>query len=773
MNWWTFVPRLNPNALMLCPVLLSIFWSPAALAQFTQNTEAEAAADLSAQGPMDAATDSDASSDLAPDLTPTENSPVDFAADQLDYDENLDVVTATGNVEMEREGNHLRADVVVWDRVTGKVTATGNVRVINPGGDVAYGDSVDLQDTLKDGVAENMLLVLTDGGRLAALHGERTDGVTKLNRASYTPCHVVDSKGCAKKPLWKIDALRVIHDPVKHRIRYRHARLSLLGMPVLSLPALSHPDGSGNGGTGFLVPDLRYRLNNGFELVTPYYIRFSANRDLLLTPHVYSITLPMLGVVYRQLTSSGAYQIKSNLTYSTRQTVPLSGPSKAIKDVRGNFDISGKFQLSPLWNISGSGRVTTDKTFLQRYYISGDDRLRTTARAERVGPNSYLSIAGWAVQDLRPGSIQGNQPVALPLIDYRLRLADPVLSGALEFQANSLSLVRTAGQDTQRAFASFKWEKRSLTPMGQELSLTTYGRADVYNANDTLDTRIALYRGSEGWSKRVIGAVAADMRWPLLGPALGGTQLITPRVQIAASPNVRNLSIPNEDSRAIELEDSNLFALNRFPGYDRWEDGARITYGAEYGLNLPRFSLRSVVGQSYRLNSRTQLFPDGTGLSGRMSDIVGRNTLAYGDLLKFTHRFRLDKNNFSVRRNEFDATIGTKRTYAMVGYLRLNRNIDASIEDLRDREELRLGARVAINRFWSVYTSSVIILTGKSEDPTTKLDGYQPLRNATGIAYEDECFIFSATLRHDRAGLGDARIGNTMLFRLAFKNLGR
>jgi LPS-assembly protein len=546
-----------------------------------------------------------------------------------------------------------------------------------------------------------------------------------------------------------------------------------MGMPILSLPALSHPDGSGNGGTGFLVPDMRYRINNGLELVSPFYIRFSPTRDLTLTPHVYSSVLPMLGTVYRQLTSTGAFRTTSNITYSTRQTVPLAGPSRSIKDVRGNFEASGKFQLSPYWNISGSGRVTTDKTFLQRYYISGDDRLRSMVRAERVGPTSYLSIAGWAVQDLRPGSIQGNQPVALPLIDYRLRLADPVLSGAIEFQANSLSLVRTAGQDTQRAFASIKWEKRTLTPMGQELSLTTYGRADVYNANDTLDTNIAIYRGNEGWSSRFIGAVAADMRWPLLGPALGGTQLITPRVQIAASPNTKNLGIPNEDSRAIELEDSNLFALNRFPGYDRWEDGTRITYGAEYGLNLPRFSLRSVVGQSYRLNKRPQLFPDGTGLSGRLSDVVGRTTLAYGNYVKFTHRFRLDKNSFSIRRNEFDATFGTKRTYAMVGYLRLNRNIDASIEDLRDREELRLGVRVALDRYWSVYGSSVIDLTGKSEDPTTKMDGYQPLRNAAGIAYEDECFIFSATWRHDRAGLGDARVGNSVSFRLAFKNLGR
>jgi LPS-assembly protein len=55
------------------------------------------------------------------------------------------------------------------------------------------------------------------------------------------------------------------------------------------------------------------------------------------------------------------------------------------------------------------------------------------------------------------------------------------------------------------------------------------------------------------------------MTWPLVGEAFGGTQVITPHVQVVAAPSTPNLSIPNEDLRAIELEDDNLFSLNRFP----------------------------------------------------------------------------------------------------------------------------------------------------------------------------------------------------------------
>src|SRR3546814_6443322 len=108
----------------------------------------------------------------------------------------------------------------------------------------------------------------------------------------------------------------------------------------------------------------------------------------------------------------------------------------------------------------------------------------------------------------------------------------------------------------------------------------------------------------------------------------------------------------SEDARAVELEDSNLFALNRFPGYDRFEDSTRITYGLEYEFDRPGLAIDAVIGQSYRLNRRPTLFPDGIGLSGRVSDIVGRTTIRYKEFVRLRHRYRLDKDSLSIRRNE-------------------------------------------------------------------------------------------------------------------------
>ncbi|HEX8400836.1 MAG TPA: LPS assembly protein LptD [Allosphingosinicella sp.] len=700
---------------------------------------------------------------------------VNFSADQLIYENETQLVTVSGNVQMLSEGNDLRADRVVWNQQSGEVRAQGNVRVTNPQGDTVYGDSIVLTDTLRDGVIENMLLVLEDGGRLAAARAERRDGYTTLYRAAYSPCAVVDENGCPKDPTWKVTAVRVVHDPVRNRIRYLGASLNLFGTPIIALPGLSHPDGSEGGGSGLLVPDLRFSRSNGLELSFPYYFKLAPNKDATITPHVYSDVLPMIEGRYRQLTSLGAFQLGGYVTYGSRVRIDSEASAEELRNrgVRAYLEGNGRFQLDPLWSVTAQGRYVTDRTFLRRYDISRDDRLRSVVEAERISDDSYISIAGWAFQGLRVTDVPGQQPIVLPAVDARFRLPDRWLGGSVELQANSLAILRTEGQDTQRAFAAAKWERRSITALGQELTLTAYARGDVYHANDTELTSTAIYRGEEGWSARAIGALAADLRWPLVGPLLGGTQRLTPRLQLVATPPTNNLDIPNEDARSVDLEDSNLFALNRFPGYDRWEDGSRVTYGVDYALDLPGVAVRSTIGQSYRLDAKRTILPTGTGLAGQFSDIVGRTTVKYGRRLSLVHRFRLDKDNATLRRNEIDLVFGGRQTYATLGYLRLDRDIDTSIEDLRDREEIRLGGRVRFARYWSLFGSAVVDLTSRREDPLSDADNFEPVRHRLGIAYDDDCIEFGVTWRRDYQTTGDFSRGNTFLFRVALKNLGR
>ena len=698
---------------------------------------------------------------------------IEFSADTVDYDFENDVVTATGDVLLNRDGYKLRSDTVIWNRKTGIVEAKGNIRSIGPNGETAYGDGIVLTDSLRDGVVDNLLLVLEDESRLAARKGERfADGSLTLDNAAYTACAVTTEDGCPKNPSWQIKAVKVRYDPIKKRVSYDGARIEIFGLPIIPLPGLSHPISDENR-SGILVPNLRFDSTNGVAVSLPYYFNLAPNQDATITAQVFSEVAPLISGTFRNLDDKGAFRFTGYATYSSRIPTGAAGPlPDSEKDFRGYFATSGRFILNENWTISQSARIASDRTFLRRYDISDDDSLRSTINVERIDDNSYFSVAGWAFQTLRAGDPQNRVPIALPVIDYRKRFAEPILGGNTQIQLNSLAIGRTEGQDTQRAFASARWDLRKLTNLGQEITLTGFARGDVYNSSDNALNETAIYRGDTGWQSRAIVTAAVDVKWPFIGQAFGGTQTLTPRFQVVATPAISNLSIPNEDSRSVDLEDTNLFALNRFPGSDRYEDNVRATYGLEWNLNRPSLRIDAVVGQSYRLANNSNIVPEGTGLSERFSDVVGRTEVRFKDIVKLTHRYRLDKDNLAVRRNEVDATIGSKNTYAQIGYLRLNRDISAGIEDLSDREEMRVGGRYQINQYWSVFGSAIIDLTDARDDPASSADGFEPVRHRVGVAYDDGCLSLGVTWRYDYDDTGDDQRGSTFLFRLALRNLG-
>ena len=695
---------------------------------------------------------------------------IDFEADDLAYDSESDVVTASGNVLLTSANRSVRANSVRWNRTSGEILAEGDVHFVDEDGNQLYTDSITLTDEFEAGAMEDLLIALREGGRLAARSGERDgNGNVILDRAAYSGCAIVDGEGCPKTPSWRITADRVVYDAEADRISFRGAFLELFGARLLPLPGLAiRTDGSAV--SGFLVPDLRISETNGVEITGSYYMRVADNADLTLGGYLYTEANPMVSAQWRHLTEKGAYQVTGYLTQS-RRISDFTGEPTSERDLRGYVFANGKFQLDPNWSVTGSVRLASDRTFLRRYDISRDDRLRSTVELERIDSNSYFSLAGWATQTLRLNQEQGQVPFALPVMDFRYRAPEPVFGGNVEFQINSLNITRDIGQDTQRAFVGARWDMRRLTGMGQVVTVSALTRADVYHSDENFLTATASYRGNPGWQTRGVAIGAVDVQWPFVGEAFGGTQVFTPRIKLIASPPIRNLAIPNEDARAIDLEDSNLFALNRFPGYDRVEDGPRIVYGFDWQLQRPGWRVDTTFGQSYNIDADPTILPDGTGLSERVSDFVGRAEIRYRNFLKLTHRFRLDKDNLAVRRNEFDATIGTRKTYAEIGYLRLDRDI-STVEDLQDREELRAAVRIAFANYWSVFGSGIFNLTDRAEDPTFDSDGFDPVRTRLGVAYQDDCLEMGLTWRRDYTDAGDAERGDTFQFYFSLRNLG-
>ena len=496
------------------------------------------------------------------------------------------------------------------------------------GGDAAYGDSVVLTDTLRDGVVENLLLVLAGRRPARRRRGPSARTAIPPSTAPLTrPARWSSEKGCPKNPTWQINAVKVVHDPVKNRIRYEGACLNLLGAPD-HRPA--RPLASGRQ-RGRRQRPARARHqgqpSNGFELSAPYYLKLAPNRDATITPHVYTEVLPMLEGRYRQLTGLGAFQLGGyrHLRLAHPDRPRRSPPLARDEGVRAYLEGNGRFQLDPLWSVTALGPLRHRPHLpapLRHFARRPAALVRSTPSGSRA--DSYISIAGWAFQGLRVTDVAGQQPIALPAIDARWRFADPIWDGRVELQANSLAILRTDGQDTQRAFAGARWDRRSITRLGQELILTAYApRRRLPQPPTTLLTDTLIYRGEAGWQRPRRSARSPPScagRWS--APFMGGTQRLTPRAparRLAADP-----TISTSRTRTRARSTSRIRTCSRStasPATTAGRTATRVTYGARLGASTcpasrsaPR-SARATASTTSRASC-----PPGTGLSDRFSD---------------------------------------------------------------------------------------------------------------------------------------------------------
>ncbi len=162
------------------------------------------------------------------------------------------------------------------------------------------------------------------------------------------------------------------------------------------------------------------------------------------------------------------------------------------------------------------------------------------------------------------------------------------------------------------------------------------------------------------------------MRWPFMRDGgWSGSQVVEPIVQLIAAPNAGSYmhrNIPNEDSVDFEFTDSNLFAINRFPGIDRFEGGLRANAGVHGTWTIDSTTIDALVGQSYREHLDKSL-PLLSGLNHHVSDVVGRVTVTPAQWFDLTVRRRVDPRNGDIRFAESSGSAGVPLFRLGVGYI--------------------------------------------------------------------------------------------------------
>jgi LPS-assembly protein len=266
--------------------------------------------------------------------------------------------------------------------------------------------------------------------------------------------------------------------------------------------------------------------------------------------------------------------------------------------------------------------------------------------------------------------------------------------------------------------------------------------------------------------------------WPFIRDFGGASVILEPMAQIVVAPLLGiNPYIPNEDSVSFEYDETNLFALNRFPGSDLVESGQRLNLGvratADWGGG---HEISFIVGRTFRAQP-DPAFDTASGLAGTSSDWVTAINFVPVDWISMFSRNRLDADTFTIRRNDTGVnfslgpdSLSLRYSYNISGYqitaepggvangVPLPFNYVSTIAPTQDAS---ISGQVFLTRHWGVGANVSRDLV-ENIFPLEQLD----------LIYDNECIRLDILYNHNQTFGTAIGTSNSITFRITLSTLG-
>jgi LPS-assembly protein len=740
-------------------------------------------------------------------------------ADEVAYDYTNYRVAAVGNVQIYYRGSTLEANRVVYDQKTKRLHAEGNVRLTDQDGKVTYGEIMDLSDDYRDGFVDSLRLDAPDQTRMAATRAERSSGnFTVFHNGVYTACAPCKDDP-RKPPLWQVKAARIIHDQTEKMMYFEDARIEFFGRPLAWLPYFSAPDPTVKRKTGFLMPAIGASSVYGGAAEIPYYWALAPDYDATFAPMITTKQGPLLQGEFRQRLINGAYSIRAAGIYQLDKDYFIrsdGSTTPGYRDFRGALESSGLFALNNQWVWGWDGVLLSDKTFFQDYNPRLS-RYRTTdpfqnpyseaisqAFLTGKGNRSYFEARSIYYFGFSEADVQSQIPVILPVIDYNYTFDRPILGGELGYRLNFTSLTRqdadfdpitqlasnngTCSQTANPAIkntancllrgvpgtytrfsAETQWRRRITDQFGQVFTPFASVRFDAGAMQIKNQPGVANYiQTGDDNLVRAMPTVGLEYRYPFINIQSWGTQTVEPIAQVIIRPNEQQIGRwPTEDAQSLVFDDSNLFRVDKFSGWDRVEGGSRANYGLQYTAQINQGGfINALFGQSYNLFGQNSFALGGTtntgldsGLDTTKSDYVARLSYQPNSTYAFTSRFRFNNDTFGVQRTELEGRVNFDRWSGALLY----GNYAAQPElGILDRQQGILGTgQVKLDANWVLLGSARYDINAGKFDQTR-----------VGVGYVDDCLILGLNYITNYTYSGNVQANHTVMLQLSLRTLG-
>ena len=542
---------------------------------------------------------------------------------------------------------------------------------------------------------------------------------------------------------------------------------------------------------------------------------------LTFSPRVLTSQGVLMRAEFRQRLIDGAYSIRASGIYQLDKEAYMRSdgtPTPGYRDFRGSIETTGQFALSDKWTWGWDGILPTDPTFIQNYGLSTYQRgtnILVNGLTEGVsqaylagrGDRSYFDMRAIYYYGFSEADTQAQIPRIHPVVDYDYVFGQPVLGGELSYRANLTSLsriqcqisIRSRQRHTPTAFArpttadpaaiipancllrgvpgsytrvsgETQWKRSFTDSFGQVFTPFVKLRADAAAISVTNSPGVANYLApGDSTEFRVMPTVGLEYRYPFISVQPWGTQTIEPIAQVIVRPDETSIGkLPNEDSQSLMFDDTNLFKIDKFAGWDRIEGGGRANVGFNTTTQFNRGgSITAVFGQSYQLfgvnsfaDSATTPTPVSTAASTPPDPITWRGFRYQPDrIYSFNTRFRFDHDTFEVQQFEAEARASFDRWSVSMLYGRYD--AQPALGFLTRREGVLGTASVKLTQNW-LATASV----------RYDIDANSLAGTVFGIGYIDDCLIVALNYIANYTYSGNVGTDQRIMLQMTLRTLG-
>jgi LPS-assembly protein len=660
-------------------------------------------------------------------------SSTEILSERMSQDNN-NLIKFSGQVELSRVGQRIRADELIIDSLTEQLEANGQI-VFEDSNYRLQAETLTLNQKTQSARFESTRF------ELPGQHGRGSaDEITKIDASRsqfknilYTSCDPDDRD-------WHLKASEFNIDQDSGRGTAKNATIYFQETPFFYLPYIMFPIDDRRM-SGMLTPLASYSSTDGGSIAVPLYWNIAPHTDATITPAWYSKRGWQWNSENRYLSQNHEGQIDlsyldDDLSNSTRWLKKWQHKADLGLNIKANIllqEVSDEFyfrDFAPLTTERDDIDYLVRHVTLSHNSESWETRLRwqdyqTLDQNIPISSQPYQRLPGLSVNSLFKPFDNGLQfELRNQWVDFD---RDSSVTGSRLHIVPSLAWSKSDSWNffkpkLQFALSEYRLENNGPNDNSISRAIPTF----------SLDTGLIFERdfnARRGW-----------------------IQTLEPRLFYLNTPFEDQSSIPNFDTADLSESYNNLFKTNRFSGFDRIGDADQVTLGissrilsTDSGTELFNFTLGQIFFQEAR---RVSL--DNTTAVAPKSDLIMQMDITPNP------NWRLGLN---IARQQ-DNTPSDKSLsihYQKQGFAA---NIEYFYAD-QELEQYLLSAAYPLNDRWTVvakYHQSLLF--------------DEPVENLFGLSYESCCWGFKILARQSSDD-NFIEIDQTIYFELTLKGLSQ